>query len=167
MKVATAVKELREHLGDSQQAFATRMKLSIRAIANYEATRVPTGSVLALFADTATKAGRRDLSELFIRALIAGLNLEDFELLNMSMKRDTPTGPGRGFLLAHFDNDEEVGYGFAFFAMLMDLRSTESDVRERARARLSKFAKEVENDPGRLPKWAQRTPEQKRTRDKR
>jgi hypothetical protein len=147
------------------------MKLSLRAIANYEATRVPTGSVLALFGDTAAKAGRRDLIEVFAEALIAGLNLEDKRLHMLSMKRDTTTGPGRGFLLAHLDNDDEVRHGRAFSDMLIESRSTDPDVRERARARLSKFDDEVESDPGRreedLPKWAQRTPEQKRAREKR
>ena len=44
--VADAVRELREALGDSQQAFATRMGLSIRAVANYEKDRVPIGPIL-------------------------------------------------------------------------------------------------------------------------
>jgi transcriptional regulator with XRE-family HTH domain len=165
--VATAVKELREHFGDSQQAFATRMKLSIRAIANYEATRVPTASVLALFGVTAAKAGRRDLIEVFATALIVGLNLEDKRLHILSMKRDTPTGPGRGFLMAQLDNDDKVRYAGAFRDMLMELDSTDPGVRERARARLSKLADEVESDPGRVPEWAQRTPEQKRARERR
>jgi transcriptional regulator with XRE-family HTH domain len=34
--LSSAVKQLRKRLGESQQAFATRLGLSIRTIANYE-----------------------------------------------------------------------------------------------------------------------------------
>ena len=43
----TAVKELRNALGLSQQAFATQLGLSIRAVVNYEKNRAPTARALA------------------------------------------------------------------------------------------------------------------------
>lgn len=50
MDLNEAVKKLREKTGDSQQAFATRLKLSIRAIVNYEKGRTPSPKALAALA---------------------------------------------------------------------------------------------------------------------
>jgi transcriptional regulator with XRE-family HTH domain len=45
-QVVKAVKDLREHLGLSQQEFANRIGSSIRAVANYEKDRRPTARLL-------------------------------------------------------------------------------------------------------------------------
>ena len=54
LTVASAGKKLRSKLGDSQQAFANRRGLSVRAIANYERGRRPSGAVLFEMVDLAT-----------------------------------------------------------------------------------------------------------------
>lgn len=63
--VITAVKALRGSLGDSQQAFATRVGLSIRAIANYEKDRIPTGHALTALARAADAAGKPEFANVF------------------------------------------------------------------------------------------------------
>lgn len=68
-KLTQAVTELRRRLGDSQQAFATRLGLSIRAIGNYEKDRNPTGRALAQLERAATDAGHSDLAARFRDAL--------------------------------------------------------------------------------------------------
>jgi transcriptional regulator with XRE-family HTH domain len=60
-----AVKKLREHVGESQQAFATRLGMSIRAIANYEKDREPTGRALVQLMKLADESGRPDLARVF------------------------------------------------------------------------------------------------------
>lgn len=59
--VVSAVRELRKTLGDSQQAFAGRLGLSVRAVANYESNRRPGASVLL---GLATLAQQHKLSKL-------------------------------------------------------------------------------------------------------
>jgi len=54
-QLVAATKRLRKLLGESQQAFATRLGLSIRTIANYEGGRRPSGKSLLALANTATK----------------------------------------------------------------------------------------------------------------
>jgi transcriptional regulator with XRE-family HTH domain len=75
MHVAQAVRELRQHLGDSQQSFATRLGLSIRAIANYEKDREPTGTSLVALHRAAREAGHLELAEIFWTALHSELGL--------------------------------------------------------------------------------------------
>jgi len=71
MDLPKAVRTLRELTGDSQQAFAARLGLSIRAIANYEKDRVPTGRALYQLLRLARELGRQDLAEKFSSALSA------------------------------------------------------------------------------------------------
>ena len=72
----SAVRELRQQLGDSQQAFANRLGLSIRAIAYYEKDRRPTGMALAALGKAAKAAERRDLVNTFMTALSDELGIE-------------------------------------------------------------------------------------------
>src|SRR5688500_11011670 len=63
--VVTALKKLRERLDESQQAFANRLGLSVRAIANYESGRRPSRAVLFNLTILASQHGLRDLSDVF------------------------------------------------------------------------------------------------------
>jgi transcriptional regulator with XRE-family HTH domain len=60
-----AVKALRAHLGQSQQAFATGLGLSIRAIANYEKDRTPSTFALERLRKAAQESRRGDLADVF------------------------------------------------------------------------------------------------------
>jgi transcriptional regulator with XRE-family HTH domain len=75
--VAVGIKEaflaLRSEYGESQQAFANRLGISIRAVANYEKDRVPRGKTLYALEIAAEQAGRKDLSAIFEDALQAEL----------------------------------------------------------------------------------------------
>ncbi len=69
MNLIQAVQELRRKLGDSQQAFANRLGISIRAVANYEKDRQPHGKSLASLARVAAAAGETALANQFRKAL--------------------------------------------------------------------------------------------------
>jgi transcriptional regulator with XRE-family HTH domain len=69
MELNAAVRELREKTGDSQQSFATRLKLSIRAVVNYEKDRTPSPKALAAMAHLARRHGEYDLANQFWSAL--------------------------------------------------------------------------------------------------
>src|SRR4029078_7687539 len=69
LPVTRAVRELRQTLQESQQAFAYRMKSAVRTIARYETVRPPRGSVLAQLEGVALEAGRADLATVFRQAL--------------------------------------------------------------------------------------------------
>lgn len=76
MSTVEATRELRKHLGDSQQAFANRLGLSIRAVANYESDRTPTGRVLVAMSRLAYKSNRSGLFTVFVSALADELNIQ-------------------------------------------------------------------------------------------
>ena len=60
-----AVKKLRSALGLTQPAFAKRVGLSVRAIANYEKDREPGGEVLRRFASLAARHNLDGLAKIF------------------------------------------------------------------------------------------------------
>lgn len=76
--VHQAVRKLREELGDSQQAFATRLGLSIRAIVNYEANRTPSFKSLSLLCALANRHQQWGLVDLFLRAIRKETRTEPF-----------------------------------------------------------------------------------------
>jgi transcriptional regulator with XRE-family HTH domain len=68
-EISAAVRALLTALGESQQAYAYRMKTAIRTIARYEANKPPKGLMLAAFLHLAVAAGQPDLGEVFRKAL--------------------------------------------------------------------------------------------------
>lgn len=81
MDLNEAVKKLREKTGDSQQAFATRLRLSIRAIVNYEKDREPSPRALAAMARLAAEYHEYELANLLWSALPE--ELQTFPVLQM------------------------------------------------------------------------------------
>lgn len=69
MDLNEAVRKLRERTGDSQQSFATRLGLSIRAVVNYEKDRKPSPRALAAMAHLARKHREYELANQFWSAL--------------------------------------------------------------------------------------------------
>src|SRR5579862_1660332 len=103
-----AVKKLRERLGDSQQAFATRLGLSIRTIANYEGGRRPSGKPiveLLRLADAAAGAGNADLQGIFLDALSDELDSWGFTIL---MTPPTKTRPAGGYIKLRLEGYEAL-----------------------------------------------------------
>lgn len=67
-KVATAIRQLRLELRESQQQFSERLGVTVRTIARYEADRPPRGNILLRLSDIADGCGRKDLRKVFIDA---------------------------------------------------------------------------------------------------
>jgi transcriptional regulator with XRE-family HTH domain len=67
-QLAEAVKQLRNHLGESQQRFSDRVGVVVRTIARYELEKAPIGEILIKFAEIANEAGRPDLRLTFQNA---------------------------------------------------------------------------------------------------
>ena len=63
--VSQAVRSLRVSLGESQQAFAYRMKTAVRTIARWETTRPPKGRTLADLSRLAHENNQWELSRIF------------------------------------------------------------------------------------------------------
>jgi transcriptional regulator with XRE-family HTH domain len=69
MTLNEAVRNLRAFTENSQQSFAQRLGLSLRAVANYEKDRSPNSPALYRLAKLAQEVGRPDLAQLFSKAL--------------------------------------------------------------------------------------------------
>ena len=70
-----AVRKLRTALGESQQAFAYRMKTAIRTIARYEASTPPKGKALAELFWVAADTGNAELANVFRGALVGEIGV--------------------------------------------------------------------------------------------
>ena len=68
--IPSAIRELRQISGESQQFFGARLRISTRALQLYESgDRVPEARQLVAFAAFADTVGRPELTELFIQEL--------------------------------------------------------------------------------------------------
>lgn len=67
--LTSAVRELRATLDESMQAFATRLGISISAVANYERDRAPSGKVLYKLERLARACGQPEIAMRFAKAL--------------------------------------------------------------------------------------------------
>jgi DNA-binding transcriptional regulator YiaG len=70
-----AVRKLRTALGESQQAFAYRMKTAIRTVARYETTTPPRGKALAELFWVATDTRNPELANVFRGALVGEIGV--------------------------------------------------------------------------------------------
>lgn len=107
--VCRAVRELRIAYGESQQAFAYRMRAAIRSIARYETTRPPRGAELGKFLQMAIDRGRNDLAAIFAEAIAEELGMRAeripltieeglmVDLLLLSARNRSIPEVGRGF----------------------------------------------------------------------
>jgi transcriptional regulator with XRE-family HTH domain len=71
--VSEAVRALRIAIGDTQQQFASRLKMAISTVVRYELTRPPSGPVLVQFMELAETSNRPDLAEIFRKTLADSL----------------------------------------------------------------------------------------------
>jgi len=144
MKPSDAVRELRKHLGESQQAFSNRLGLSIATVVKYEAGREPTGKSLLALAQTAREAGRHDLASVFMRTLVHSLGLLEHEYTLAWFDRESPHDPPHATLLLRRIGAEESAYLGAVFDAFAMLRSADPAIRERARRALSALRQAIE-----------------------
>ncbi len=89
--LGSAIKALREALGESQQDFAYRMKTAIRTIARYEGERPPKGKVLAQLEQIARENGQQEIARKFRDALAAELGTLEIEGVQLDLSPRTPT----------------------------------------------------------------------------
>jgi transcriptional regulator with XRE-family HTH domain len=151
--LAKDVRELRQHLGESQQAFATRLGLSIRAIANYEKDRRPTGMALLALARAAAAAGLGLLTDHFMSALMEELRLTELPFTWMELKHDGKDP--HGIMLANVKGRRRAEYLMAFWDCLQELDSENLEHQARATERLGALKAAVDADSERkLPPWA-------------
>jgi transcriptional regulator with XRE-family HTH domain len=71
MTVNEAVVQLRKHLQQTQQQFASELRMSISGLQNYERAQLPEPPQLSTFVDCAHNAGRPDLERVFWEALLS------------------------------------------------------------------------------------------------
>lgn len=119
-KLSNAVRQLRQRLGQSQQAFATGLGLSIRSIANYEGSRPPSGKQLFNLAMAAQKAGHFDLVSIFTEAISTELSAWPFQLLVIPA---TKSHPIRGHLMLRLEGYEQLLTAFIFGEFVRALNS--------------------------------------------
>ena len=107
--VSEAVRDLRTALGESQQAFAYRMKTAIRTIARYETVRPPKGNALAEFARVAEETGNEKAAKVFREALMSELPAVG-ELTKLGLRASTGLPPIRAEIgrVASVLRDESV-----------------------------------------------------------
>jgi len=139
MSPSEAVRELRSHLGESQQTFSNRLGLSIATIVKYEAGREPTGRALLGLAHTAREAGRHDLASVFMRTLVRSLGLLEREYTLGWFDRESQHDPPHATLLLRRIGAEESAYLGAVLDAFLRLRSPDPRIRERARTALNQL----------------------------
>jgi transcriptional regulator with XRE-family HTH domain len=144
MEPSEAVRELRTHLGESQQAFSNRLGLSIATIVKYEAGREPTGRALLQLAHAAREAGRHDLASIFMRTLVRSLGLLEREYTLAWFDRESQHDPPHATLLLRRIGAEESAYLGAVFDAFVMLRSGDPAVQDRARRALSALRQAME-----------------------
>ncbi|MGD1097125.1 MAG: helix-turn-helix transcriptional regulator [Bryobacteraceae bacterium] len=128
-KLSKAAKELRKRLGQSQQAFASGLGISIRSIANYEAGREPTGKPLFALTMAAQEAGHMDLANVFSDAMSEELKGWPFTLF---VNPETDSHPINGHLLASLQGFEQLLAAGCFLEVVKALGSTDAHIRLRA-----------------------------------
>src|SRR6202012_6281589 len=102
MKLTEAVKALRGLLNESQQAFATRMGISIRGLVNYEKDRDPPLALLLKLAAVARDAGDEKLAGAFQGAFYEAITDATKGHRISFVQEDTTGGENAGLLLTTF-----------------------------------------------------------------
>ena len=102
MELTEAVKELRLRLKESQQAFATRLGISIRGLVNYEKDRDPPLILLLKLAAIARESGEDELSYVFQWAFYHTITEATYEHDVWFSQEDHRGGKGGGLMLLTF-----------------------------------------------------------------
>jgi DNA-binding transcriptional regulator YiaG len=145
LELADHVKQLRAHFGQSQQAFASTLGLSIRAVANYESqARRPEDRILALFAKTAADAGRDDLAFEFLHEMGLGLRLDEIRdggIITWDSAKK------RGYLLVQLADEEAHHHAQAYYRASRG-KFRDMETKAKGQELLNRFATEVSKLPG-------------------
>jgi len=133
MELPEAVKELRLRLKESQQAFATRLGISIRGLVNYEKDRDPPLILLLKLAALARETGEESLSHVFQWAFYDTLTEATFEHDVGFTQEDHRGGKGGGLMLLTFKPGDY--YYVSAFRSALDMLHDEEDPARREKGR--------------------------------
>jgi transcriptional regulator with XRE-family HTH domain len=145
-ELVRAVKNLRKRLAESQQAFATRLGLSIRTIANYEGGRRPSGKPLLALAQAAAISNLPDLENAFLKALSD--ELHGWGQMQLLMIPPTKARGAHGFLMLHLEGSDQLRGAQSCRDALLAVNSTDSEIRKSAMAALESLKKAVSDING-------------------
>lgn len=152
MQINAAVKKLREVAGETQQAFATRLGISIRGLANYESNRVPPLVVLARLQQfvkelegRAPETVRKAIDRSFLGELPKSIGARR-GIVSFAFSHE---GTG-GLMFEILNTEEEYGYAHAFQYALRYLRSTNPAKQVEAKDALERFLESTKSlfEPG-------------------
>jgi transcriptional regulator with XRE-family HTH domain len=143
MKLTEAVKALRLGLSESQQAFATRLGISIRALVNYEKDREPPLALLLKLSAVAREAGKENLAGIFEWAFYEQISNATAGHLISFLQEDEREGQNSGLMLLTFGSGQ-FDYASAFLTAIGRLRGGEdAGVRTKAQKSLDALVKSV------------------------
>ena len=143
MELTKAVKALRWRLDESQQAFATRLGISIRGLVNYEKDRDPPLALLLKLAAVARDAGDEELANVFQWAFYESITEATKGQRISFLQEDERAGENAGLLLMTFGQGQ-FEYASAFSTALRQMADApEAETRDKARKALDALVKVV------------------------
>jgi transcriptional regulator with XRE-family HTH domain len=143
MELTEAVKALRGRLKESQQAFATRLGISIRGLVNYEKDREPPLALLLKLAAVAREAGDERLADVFQWAFYEQITGATRGHRISFLQEDERAGENAGLLLMTFARGQ-FEYASAFSTALKRVvDGVDGEAREKARKALDALVKSV------------------------
>ncbi|MGA8594566.1 MAG: helix-turn-helix transcriptional regulator [Bryobacteraceae bacterium] len=143
MKLTDAVKALRLSLSESQQAFATRLGISIRALVNYEKDREPPLTLLLRLSAVAREAGKEGLAGVFEWAFYEQISNATAGHRISFLQEDETGGQNSGLMLLTF-GEGQFEYASAFLMAMGRLEGAENPrTQNKARAALDSLVKAV------------------------
>ncbi len=141
MELTKAVKALRGRLNESQQAFATRLGISIRGLVNYEKDREPPLALLLKLAAVAREADDEKLANVFQWAFYEQITAATQGHQISFLQEDEHAGENAGLLMMTFVKGQ-FEYVSAFSTAVKGMANgADPEMRERSRKALDALVK--------------------------
>lgn len=132
-----AVRELRQALGESQQAFAYRMKTAVRTIARWETVQRPSLVALGQLIQVAQGSGRKDLAQVFLQAVFREIPPPVNSISYRYQREDD--GSHHGYVLMHVEGLEQAKIAGTFASAMHLVYSSDEKARDSALELLRDF----------------------------
>lgn len=143
MELTEAVRALRLRLKESQQAFATRLGISIRGLVNYEKDREPPLALLLKLAAVARESGDENLADIFQWGFYEQITTAMQGYRIAFLQEDQRADENPGLLLMTFAHGQ-FEYASAFLtAMKWMIEAGHSGTRDQGRKALDGLLKSV------------------------
>lgn len=143
MEITEAVRALRLRLKESQQAFATRLGISIRGLVNYEKDREPPLALLLKLAAVARESGDANLADIFQWGFYEQITTAMQGYRITFLQEDQRADENPGLLLMTFAQGQ-FEYASAFLtAMKWMMEAGDSETSEQGRKALDGLLKSV------------------------